>query len=127
VNTQTLRYYERLGILKAPRRSRSGYRHYDAVDVERVAFIRRTQDLGFSLEQIRKLALAHSAVLRRRASATTSDPDLKSIIKLFEQKKSDVARELSELQALHQKLTDAIESLIRPIPACPVSQSTLSR
>jgi len=52
VAIDTVRYYERQGLLPAPPRRASGYRDYDAAAVERVRFIRRAKDLGFSLEEI---------------------------------------------------------------------------
>ncbi|MGL4317951.1 MAG: MerR family DNA-binding protein [Pseudomonas sp.] len=55
VNLETIRFYERSGLLPQPQRSASGYRHYQAVDVRRLRFIRRGRELGFSLEEIRSL------------------------------------------------------------------------
>ena len=55
VNVQTLRYYERRGLLAAPSRSRAGFRHYEQESLQRIRFIRRAQDLGFTLEEIRDL------------------------------------------------------------------------
>jgi DNA-binding transcriptional MerR regulator len=55
VNVQTLRYYERRGILPQPRRSESGYRAYDAQAVRTVRFVKCAQQLGFSLEEIDSL------------------------------------------------------------------------
>lgn len=55
VNLETIRYYERGGLLPAPQRNASGYRHYREADVRRVRFIRRGRELGFSLEEIRTL------------------------------------------------------------------------
>jgi Hg(II)-responsive transcriptional regulator len=76
VNVQTLRYYERRGLLTEPKRSRSGFREYGAEIVRQIRFIRRAQDLGFTLEEIRGLlalwadsATSCSAV-ERRATAT---------------------------------------------------------
>jgi DNA-binding transcriptional MerR regulator len=55
VNVQTLRYYERRGILPEPQRSGSGYRSYDAQAVRTVRFIKVAQQLGFSLAEIDSL------------------------------------------------------------------------
>jgi Hg(II)-responsive transcriptional regulator len=52
VNVQTLRYYERRGLLPEPARLGSGYRSYDPGVVRRVRFVKRAQRLGFSLEEI---------------------------------------------------------------------------
>lgn len=55
VNLETIRFYERSGLLPEPQRSLSGYRHYQEQDVRRLRFIRRGRELGFSLEEIRSL------------------------------------------------------------------------
>jgi MerR family copper efflux transcriptional regulator len=60
VAIDTIRFYEREGLLPAPRRRPSGYREYDQATVSRLRFIRRAKDLGFTLDEIREL-LALSA------------------------------------------------------------------
>ncbi|SIS04453.1 DNA-binding transcriptional regulator, MerR family [Aquipseudomonas alcaligenes] len=55
VNLETIRFYERSGLLPAPQRSPAGYRHYQEQDIRRLRFIRRGRELGFSLEEIRSL------------------------------------------------------------------------
>ena len=55
VNVETIRYYERVGLLQKPARSTGGYRLYQTADVDRLCFIRRARDLGFSLDEIRHL------------------------------------------------------------------------
>jgi DNA-binding transcriptional MerR regulator len=55
VSTNTLRYYEREGLLPCPRRGASGYREYEGNAVDRVHFILRAKELGFSLEEIADL------------------------------------------------------------------------
>lgn len=52
---ETIRYYERIGLLPRPVRTASGYRAYSEADVERLRFIVRGRDLGFSIEEIRSL------------------------------------------------------------------------
>lgn len=55
VNVQTVRYYERRGLLPEPPRRPSGYREYPESDVARIGFIRRAQGLGFTLREIEEL------------------------------------------------------------------------
>ena len=55
VNTQTLRYYERRGLLPEPQRTRSGYRAYTPDAVRVVRFVKRAQQLGFTLDDIEDL------------------------------------------------------------------------
>jgi MerR family copper efflux transcriptional regulator len=55
VGVETVRFYERLGILPPPPRSPGGYRQYDRTNVTRLRFVRSAQELGFTLEEIREL------------------------------------------------------------------------
>ncbi|GAB2507635.1 helix-turn-helix domain-containing protein [Pseudoxanthomonas sangjuensis] len=52
---ETIRYYERSGLMPAPARTASGYREYSPIEVDRLRFISRGRELGFSLEEIRSL------------------------------------------------------------------------
>lgn len=55
VNIETIRYYERIGILPAPSRSEGGHRLYGLDDEKRLTFVRRSRELGFSLQEVRGL------------------------------------------------------------------------
>jgi len=55
VHIQTVRYYERRGLLADPRQSAAGYREYDTATIHRLRFIRRAQELGFTLGEISEL------------------------------------------------------------------------
>lgn len=56
VHVETIRYYERRGLIPEPPRSTAGYRQYSTADVDRLAFIGRAKALGFTLAEIRELA-----------------------------------------------------------------------
>lgn len=77
VPVKTIRYYEEIGVLAAPRRSGSGYRDYESEAVNRLGFIRASQAFGLSLGEIREIAAyrdrgevpcAHVLALLRRHS-----------------------------------------------------------
>ena len=85
VNIQTIRFYERKRILPAPARTSGGYRLYSESDVVNVNFIRQSQELGFTLAEIRQLLQLHrsAAPPRRRnndpqTTSLAASPDSKS-------------------------------------------------
>jgi DNA-binding transcriptional MerR regulator len=63
VTTDAVRYYERLKILPRPNRTRGGYRLYSEEDLERLRFIKQSQSLGLSLDEIKELLPGHGAGL----------------------------------------------------------------
>jgi MerR family copper efflux transcriptional regulator len=79
VGVETVRYYERRGLLQEPQRRQSGYRQYGAEAVSRLQFIRRAKDLGFTLREIGELlSLGHdpsapAVDVKRRAEAKVAD------------------------------------------------------
>lgn len=85
VNVETLRYYERRGLLPEPPRKASGYRVYPGTAVERLHFIKGAQALGFTLEEIHELLHlrvdehASRADVRRRAQEKVVDIELRII------------------------------------------------
>ena len=71
VNLETIRFYEREGLLPPPPRSQSGYRAFPQAAVRQLRFIRRAQELGFSLAEIRELLAlkaSRTAIVRRCAA-----------------------------------------------------------
>ena len=74
VHIETIRYYERIGIMPAPPRSAGGQRVYDASHLKRLAFVRRSRELGFSLDEFRELLrqLADVGAVKRRIGAEGS-------------------------------------------------------
>jgi MerR family copper efflux transcriptional regulator len=83
VGVETVRFYERKGLLDAPARKESGYRQYDGDAVERLKFIRRAQQVGFALKEIQELLAlrddpdARRADVRDRAGRKIADIDAK--------------------------------------------------
>lgn len=79
VNLETIRYYERRGLLPKPARTEAGYRQFTSDSARRLRFIRRAQELGFSLEEISdllSLAVApeqNRATIRAQAKAKIED------------------------------------------------------
>lgn len=67
VNVETIRYYQRIGLLREPARPPGGVRRYPAETVERLRFVKRAQDLGFSLEEVAELLRLNDGVHCRDA------------------------------------------------------------
>lgn len=119
VNIQTVRYYERRGLMPRPSRSRAGYRQYRLEAADRLRFIRRAQDLGFSLEEIAELL-----ALRVRHGSACATVEARAREKI-----SIVDRKIGELQ----RMKDTLERLAAACQArettseCPVLEALEER
>lgn len=102
VGIDTIRYYEREGLLPPPSRRASGYRDYDAGVVDRLRFIRRAKELGFTLDQIRELL----------ALSTDREGGVSSVKQRAEARLTEVERRIRELQRVKRGLRQLID-------ACP--------
>lgn len=112
VGVETVRFYEREGLLEEPPRRASGYRQYSEEVVSRLRFIKRAQQLGFSLKEISELLLL-------RVDDQTSCTEVKQ---RTEAKIAEVERKLVELQRMRQALLQ-LHSLCTgsgPIGRCPM-------
>lgn len=112
VGVETVRFYEREGLLKEPPRRASGYRQYPEQVITRLHFIKRAQQLGFSLKEISELLLL-------RVDAHTSCDEVKQ---RAEAKVAEVERKMIELQCMRQALLQ-VASLCTgqgPASACPM-------
>lgn len=97
---ETVRYYERAGLIAPPARTDGNYRSYRPEDLERLCFIRRTRDLGFSLDEVR--ALLNLAAQR--------DRDCGTVDKLATHHLEEIDRKIADLTALRRELASAIAS-----------------
>lgn len=99
-NVETIRFYEKSGILAPPSRTDSNYRSYEPDHLNRLSFIRRARDLGFSLDQVK--ALLKLSDDRAQSCAAVDD-----IAKLH---REEVERKIRDLQALKTELDRIIDS-----------------
>lgn len=115
VNLETIRYYERQGLLAKPPRSRAGYRQFSADSVRRVRFIKRAQELGFSLKEIKEL-------LALRVSPGSTRVDVR---KRAQAKIADIEEKVHHLEAMRKVLTQLTETCCGSGPAaeCPILES----
>ncbi len=111
VNVETVRYYQRRGLLPQPDRPLRGFRRYGDEALARLRFIKRAQRLGFTLREIRELLAIDKgscAATRRRA----------------ERKRADVDARLRDLQELRATLDRLIRACRRGgRPACPIVET----
>jgi MerR family copper efflux transcriptional regulator len=112
VHVETIRYYERRGLLPAPLRRPSGYREYGPDSVARVRFIKSAQELGFSLVEIENL-------LALRINAGTS---CDAVRKQAETKLAEINQKIQTLQRLQQALNQLVAACERGGPQgdCPI-------
>lgn len=112
VNFETLRYYERKGLIPEPPRSKSGYRLYPDNAIVRIRFIKRAQVLGFSLVEIAEL-------LSLRIDPDTTGADVKE---LTEAKIEDVRGKIRDLKKMEKALRDLSELCTGcgPTSECPI-------
>jgi Hg(II)-responsive transcriptional regulator len=100
VNVETIRFYERRGLIAQPKKPRSGFREYGADVVARIRFIRQAQEIGFSLREIRELLS-----LRADPKADCSHVQLRAIIK-----RDEVDRKIDQLQQIRAALDELVST-----------------
>lgn len=98
VNVQTLRYYERRGLVLPTRRRGSGYREYGPEAAQRVRFIRRAQDLGFSLDEIGELLSLRDG----------PDPGMAEVRRVVQQRVAQIERRSRELGRMREALLELL-------------------
>ncbi len=112
VNVETIRYYERRGLLPAPPRNESGYRQYSREDLRRIRFIRRAKELGFTLQEIMEL-------LSLKMEPGTACGDVK---KRVDSKIVDIETRIESLKRMKAVLANLSRMCIGNGPAsqCPI-------
>lgn len=97
---ETIRYYEKIGLLPKPARTSSNYRDYRQAELGRLSFIRRSRDLGFSLDQVRALL----------GLSDDRSCDCAGIDRIANQRLVEVDRKIADLRALRRELKAVIDS-----------------
>ena len=115
VNKETVRYYEKRELIPKPDRRRSGYRIFTQRHIDQITFIKRAQQLGFTLTEIKEL-------LELRIDEETSCSDIKEEA---QQKYQDVSEKINDLQRIKETLTALIDSCSEdgPIGDCPILEA----
>lgn len=115
-NLETIRYYEKIGIMPDPPRSTKGYRSYDNAHVRRLKFVMRSRDLGFSLEEVRGLL-----GLVDEQSRTCAEVQI-----IAEDHLTDVRAKIADLQRIEHVLSDTVARCTGDaVPECAVIDALL--
>jgi Cu(I)-responsive transcriptional regulator len=96
----TIRYYEKIGLLGSPARSEGNYRRYGQVDLDRLSFVRRARELGFSIEQVKDLLNL----------ADRQEEDCGSVVHLAQAHLADIEHKINDLSTLRQRLSRLVSS-----------------
>ena len=110
-NIETIRYYEKIGLMPEPPRSASGYRQYDENHERRLLFVMRGRELGFTIEDLKSLL---GLVDRREVSCGE--------VERLEKRNLRSGREkISDLRRMERKLSDTVHSCSgQDVPNCPL-------
>ena len=112
VNIETVRYYEHVALLPEPQRATNGYRQYGVADAEQLSFIRRARELGFTLDEIRKLLALASDPSRSCAEADD----------LVRQHLMDIEGKLRDLKAMQEALAEVRDCTSLTAGSCQLVQ-----
>lgn len=111
VNGETIRYYEKIGLMPNPARTSGGHRVYNHAHLKRLSFVRRSRELGFTLHEIRELL-----ELVDGGDYTCAEIHDRTIIHL-----DDVAKKIRDLQKMQRTLkTMASKCDGGLVPECPI-------
>jgi len=97
VNVETIRYYQRINLIKEPTKPQSGFRQYDVIMVNTIKFIKRTQQLGFSLAEIKELL--------NLGEGNCHDVQILAI-----EKRQKIIHQLNDLKAMKKELDGLINA-----------------
>lgn len=115
VNKETVRYYEKRGLIPKPDRRRSGYRIFTQRHIDQIKFIKRAQELGFTLSEIKEL-------LDLRMDEDTTCSEIKEEA---QEKYKDVEEKIKDLQRIKETLIELIDSCTGEGPKgdCPILEA----
>jgi DNA-binding transcriptional MerR regulator len=120
VNIQTIRFYERQRVLERAERNQSGYRSYAEKDLLKLRFIKQSQELGFTLKEIKQLMQLHSAAAALPAGPSRRSREWRDIAQLTRIKLQDVEHKLHGLKTMRRQLLAMLDKLETTTSAgCP--------
>lgn len=122
VNVQTIRFYEREKLLQKPIRTLSGYRTFTEADLERVRFIKDSQQLGFTLKEIRVLLEIHESAKACAGGARSKSKEWEKAFRIAQARLALINQKIEFLKALKRPLAAVLEpSGSEKVMVCPAS------
>lgn len=135
VNVQTIRFYERENLLRKPVRTPSGYRIFAEADLERVKFIKQSQQLGFTLKEVKELMEIHESAKSLTASARFRSKEWEKAFNIARERLDLINQKIQFLKVLKKPLavvldqSDPQKEMICPasLLECPAAGQTRKR
>ena len=122
VNVQTIRFYEREKLLRKPLRTASGYRTFEEADLERVRFIKDSQQLGFSLKEIKELLQIHESAKTFAGPPQTKSKEWEKAFRIARERLELINQKIAFLTLLKRPLAAVLEQPGREkAMVCPAS------
>lgn len=122
VNVQTVRFYEREGLLRKPARTPGGYRTYEQRDLDRVMFIRVCQGLGFTLHEVRQLIRLHRITASADHGSAMSAESMREILSIAQERIQSIEEKIAALSRMRSEMEGVVRALSSTAPArCPAS------
>jgi DNA-binding transcriptional MerR regulator len=109
VNVQTIRFYEREKLLRKPVRTASGYRTFEEGDLERVRFIKDSQQLGFSLKEIKELLEIHESAKSFAGGRATKSKEWEKAFRIARERLELINQKIEFLKVLKRPLAAVLE------------------
>ncbi len=117
-NIETIRYYERIGVLPTPPRTEGGHRSYGQQHLERLSFVRRSRELGFTLDEVRSLL----------SMVDSGDYTCGEVFALANEHLAAVRAKIRDLKRLERTLADiAAQCDGGAVPECPIIDALFRR
>jgi DNA-binding transcriptional MerR regulator len=125
VNVQTIRFYERERLLRKPVRTASGYRTFEAGDLERVRFIKDSQQLGFTLKEIKELMEIHESAKSFSGRPQTKSKEWEKAFRIARERLELINQKIEFLKVLRKPLAVVLEQPgAEKSMVCPASLMT---
>jgi MerR family mercuric resistance operon transcriptional regulator len=122
VNVQTIRFYEREKLLRIPLRTQSGYRAFTEADLERVRFIKDSQQLGFTLKEIKELLEIHESAKAFAAGGRSKLKEWEKAFRIAKERLALINQKIEFLKVLKRPLAAVLEqSGSEKTMVCPAS------